>query len=331
MTHTIQRIWVAAAMLVLATPALAAKPVARILDVQGKVTIERSKDSVRPAQVFGTVYEGEKLLVAEKSGAVLAFRGDGHLERLKPGSTATAAAAGCRPATAVEQVAVAQGEQDAVGGAIRELKPVTQGGVTIVRSPGRNGGPPPLPPRTSPIVGATIASQRPTFSWPSVQNAASYEVEVSSGGERLWTGKTEKTTLEYGAKTLLQAGFAYRWQVLATMADGSAKQACEGEFTVGADPQRDRAAEMARLAAGDEPARVALAAAWLEENGFAEEALAAHERLARLMPEAAPVQAVLFDLYARAGRPEDAAKAREAFLRLRPPPPKPDWLKLPRT
>lgn len=321
------RLALAAIALLAAGPAWGAKPVARILAVQGNVAIERSADSVRPAQVFGTVYEGERLVVADAGHVVLAFRASGRLERLKPGAKAVAGVDGCTPREAVEPPEVPQAQGPAVSGAVRELKPLTHAGVIIVRS---GGDSPSLPPRVSPVVGATILSPRPLFNWPAVKDARAYELAVSSGGRTLWSERTEQTELRYGASAKLRSGFAYQWRVEAVSADGSSRPAWEGEFAVASDAQCERAAEMTALASGDDPAMIALAVAWLEENGLAAEALAACERLAGLKAEAAPVQGYLHELYFRAGRGEDADRAREAFQRLRPPPPKPPWLGLPK-
>ena len=326
MNRTMKSLLPAALMFLMASPALGARPVARVLEVKGKVTIERSKDSVRPAQVYGTVYAGEKLIVAEKSYAVLGFREDGHLERLKPGGTVTVAASGCEPKTAVEPVAVPKPLKPATDGAVRQLRPVTQGGVTIVRA---GGDEKPLPPRVSPIVGSTVISRRPTFAWPPVTKAARYQVIVYSGGERVWSGTTEKTQLAYGAPAKLRASFAYHWEVLATLEDDNVKRFCEGEFTVATQQQRDVAADLEKLAADPQVPYLTLAAAWYHENGLIAEALALDQRLAKLLPESVPVQAALADLYTRAGRGEDAERARREYKRLRPPPAKPPWLRFP--
>src|SRR4051812_40860381 len=71
-------------VLMLAWPALAAgqnAPVARVLDLQGEVSIRDAGGKPRKAALYATIYAGERVSGEAKAACTVGFRSDGHLER----------------------------------------------------------------------------------------------------------------------------------------------------------------------------------------------------------------------------------------------------------
>jgi hypothetical protein len=165
-------------------------------------------------------------------------------------------------------------------------------------------------------VEATILEDKPTFRWPAVDGITSYSVEVSRlTHELLWEGKSGATTLTYSGETLLKPGFEYLWVVYGQSDTATRKELFKGKFDRATAGQADEADQMAKLLASDAgPAIRALAALWYEKNHLYAESINQYELLAR-STSAPEFLAALSELYARAGRKEDAAKARAQAIK----------------
>jgi hypothetical protein len=316
----------------MAAAAAAAQPVARVLEVQGKATAKDDAGKQRPLSALDTVYLGDRLVLAANCHVVLAFRSDGHLERLKlPGEVAVGKQ-GCEPKTSVEVVQVPQRHAKTVDGTIRQLQPSGPGGVTIVRSPappGRKSETPEMSRQITPIAGATVLTARPKFCWLAVPKAARYDVRLYADGKEVWSATTKQTQIEYARKAPLKAGIGYDWSVAAGFENGTSTQPVGGMFTVATEEQIAQVAQLQQLAAESETAYVALAAVWFEEHDFMEQAIAAYERLVALQPDSAAYHLALYRLYQQAERRADAEKAYKKARELQPPPAKsarPAWL-----
>lgn len=290
---------------VVSSAAAAPKPVARILELKGSVTIQSGEGKSRSAAVYGTVFEGDTLSVADGTQVVLVFRQDGHSERLKVASKFTASSAGCAPKDRVESIASDARRQTLVAKGLNRLPELAfAGGVSVPRSgPGEK-----VASRISPIHGATLLTQRPLLSWPAVAKATEYEVVVYNGTQRHWSATAKKPELEYQGPAL-KSSRTYRWEVVAKL-PGEAQRLGSGEFAIATEDQIEEAQEIKELATGDDPAGLALAAMDYERLGLFAEAIVIYERLAKLAPETSPFHAALADLYEKAGRQEDSAKAR---------------------
>ncbi len=311
--------------------AAAAVPVARVLETKGKVMVQAADKAGQPreAAALDTVYKGEKVILVAGSSAVLAFRSDGHIERLaKPGQV-TAGKDGCVPKSAVEVVESPPRQKKAVGAAVMSLRAKGTAGVSIVREVPRRG-PPPVPPH--PISGSTILTLCPNFTWPAVPGAAYYRFKLESGPKVIDSLATHGPALALGGTpghSPLTPGAAYDWEVYAVLADRTAKYACGGSFTTATKEQQARATDLGTLVAGKDVAYLTLAAVWFEENGMVAEATGAYERLSVLRPATAAYWFALSRLYQQADRIPDALEAYAKARQLQPlpaKPPCPEWM-----
>lgn len=288
--------------LVLAIGALAllagagpARPVARILQVTGSVTVCDAQQRTRPAVAFGSVYSGEQIRLAPDALVVLAFRHDGHMERLKTAGEVTVGDKGCAPASAVEVVAVAERHRDLVSRGIRELPAVTQGAVAMAHT----GYSKRVGPWLRPVDGSTILTSAPQLSWPAVPHAAAYEITFRADKGPIRFFKTDQTQADLVFAPPLEGGATYRWTVTASV-KGKPVVAYEASFAVATEPQKKEAAALVDLAAGSEIPAVALAALRLEQGGFVAEAFEAYQRLVKLAPECQAYRGALERLADRA-------------------------------
>ena len=281
------------------------KAVARILELKGSVVIKNATGKPRPAVVFGTVFEGDTLAVTEGAVAVLVFRQDGHAERLKVARSFTASAQGCGPKGDVETVMTNARRQMLVAKGLQRLPEL---GLMDAISIPRSGPSQIVPPRISPIHGATLLTQTPVFTWPAAEQAAEYSVVVFNGNLRHWSASAAKSELTY-AGPVLKPSRTYRWEVVAK-SSGKVQTIGQGEFTIATADQISEAQEIKELAVGEDVMGLALAALSYERLGLFAEALSVYERLAKLAPETSPFHAALADLYEKAGRQDDSVQAR---------------------
>lgn len=288
----------------------AARPVARILQVTGTVTIRDSQQKTREARAYGTVYGGEKLRLAADSLVVLGFRHDGHMERLRAPVEVAVTEEGCKPNKAVEVLNVPKRHRDLVCRGIRELPAITQGAVAMAHT----GYSKVLGPWLRPVNGSTILTAEPKLSWPSVSDAVEYQVEVYADEVPVRFARTKETQIDFASAPPLRAGVKYRWTVTASLR-GKTVQAYEATFTVATDEQKKELAELMDIAAVSEIPVLALAAKRLEQTGFFAEAIPVYQRLVKLAPDSEPFRAALEGLYDR------AIPARKAAPKDQTPPP----------
>lgn len=290
----------------LAWPALVAgqnAPVARVLDLQGEVSIHDASGKLRKAALYATIYAGERVSGQAKATCVIGFRSDGHLERFSGPFESTIAEKRGEPAGVRQQRPTAPAQKSA-GKWISELPDFTTAGVEIAR-----GGKDPLP-RLVPIQNSVILSDRPTFSWPSVPPAHGYRLNVFQGNRRVWSAAAAGTTLEYQGPQALQPGVEYEWEVVFQTGD---RKAYVAKFTVASETERQAAADMSEALDGAEPAWLALAALHFQQHRLYAEAMNTFERLTKHSPKVAYHHAALASLYATAGRAaESQASERRA-------------------
>ncbi|MGD0898201.1 MAG: hypothetical protein ABR915_10225 [Thermoguttaceae bacterium] len=309
----------------IAAHAEAAVPAARVLETKGKVVVKPKGDDSRELAPLDTVYLDEKVVLVSGSSAVLAFRADGHIERLSQPGEVVVTKTGCDPKTGVEVLEAPERHKKLVSATVMSLHPRGSAGVTIFRSAGP-GKPPPM--RISPVRGSTILTERPRLAWSAVPDAVRYEVAVKVDPKG-WGMTTKETQADYPGDPPLKPGSLHEWLVTVTLADGTTRHACEGEFTVATEEQRARAADLKPLATGTDVAYLALAAVWYDENNMIPEAVAAYERLVSLEPGVAVFHFALSRLYMREERPADSQKAYARGRQLKPlpaKPPRPSWL-----
>ncbi len=286
----------------------AAKPVGRFLEVTGKVRVLDVAGTPRDAEVFGSVYADEAVELPANSFAVVSFR-NGNCERISDVAKATIKESGVEPASAAKPVKLPTKAKKFVGDSLAELEK-NAGGVTVTRSAG-----PVKPPSiaVSPILGSTVLTTTPTFSWPATKDAKNYELVLKGarGEKRLWSLDTKETQVNYAGAEKLREDKEYRWEVFVTL-----ESLWNGSFRIGTTEVREAAADLVELANDSEPPLVALAAIRLEELGLFAESIRQYERLVKLAPRRAEFPAALAELYDKAGRAADATKARELATQL---------------
>jgi hypothetical protein len=153
----------------------------------------------------------------------------------------------------------------------------------------------------TPIQGATVATDRPGFAWPTTKGSKGYRVKLLSGdGREFWQAEATGPKLDYPeGREALKRGYLYRWEVT----DQDSRPVAAGQFLVATESELKQMEELRLLAAGDDRAdllAVALSYRWL---GCYAEAIAAYERLAVLAPGEPLYWKELAELYRRAGRP----------------------------
>ena len=297
------------------------RPVARVLEVRGSIRAERADSADRELAVFGTVYEGERLVLAADSWLVLAFRAEGRLERIAGPAEVTVGVGGCVPEELVQPRALARDGGRPVQAAVQQLPPVTRGGATIVRSrPGETGRPPDLPPGVlglprpwfEPVPQTIVLAVRPVFDWQTLPGATGYVVCVADEAGELWSTQVAQPPVEYGGTQPLEPGQRYTWWVRVSEGpDQPGRRWGEARFTVAGGEQRALAEELQAWTAESQPGYLALAALWFQQEQLVGEAIQAARRLAELDPEQAEYHRLLAQLYQRAGRSDRADAARQ--------------------
>ncbi len=292
-------------------------PAARVLEVQGKVTIVNPDRSDRPAATFSILYADDSLVAVKGAQITLIFRGDGHIERVAAPGKFQVAQTGCQPATGVERVTLSEPNRAVVAKISMGSQGIVQGGVVVARGvpsagsddAGNDDEPHVLaaPGQLRPIPESALLAAKPTFSWPAVAKAKKYSLNLYLRGSRVWSAASESPRLEYAAGEPLKSGGMYAWEVMTTL-DGKEVKICEGVFYAASDRQQAEAEGLQKLLAKPETSSLALAALWYKQNRFVTEAIAVHEQLAKRSNDAA-VYWTLSELCWQAGREDDAKAA----------------------
>lgn len=313
-------------MTVAALPPSKPVAVARVMKLKGKVQVKAASGKSRAARLYRPVYEGEQVVVPTGAIVVLGFSKDRHLERVKASQSVKVTAAGCQPGTSVEKLAVPGGRKKFISSGIARVgKYGDRVGSVVTRSGAR-----PIPPPVTPIATSVTATAQPTFSWPAVKSAASYEVVVyaARSKSRKWSASTKQTRLAYagkGRRGALRPGSTYRWELIVTYEDKkverlyprqNGKKTEELTFTVASRSLKAAAAETRVLAASKDETFLSLAALWYMENRMYAEAITANERLVKLAPETDLFHAYLAVLYEAAGNRGKATRSRERAVKL---------------
>jgi hypothetical protein len=289
-------------------------PVAMVLRSGKEATVQRDKAAARPLREMDLLQDGDEL-VSGKEGVTLVLLGTGNSERLPPGKKAKIGKDGCLPKGVAELLKRKVRKANLNG--LRELAMNSRGGIGVIR---RDFGEAP-PHGITPPNTATVVSDRPSFSWPAVEGAVSYEVEVYSlmGHERkqLWKASTTETQLKYPAKKALPNGKSYRWYVKAIMKDDSTRMAVsDAAFSVLDEELRPSVEALKTLAGSTNPDDWLLAATIYESHGIYQRALPLYEKLAKERPELGNVQWTLAIYYKRLGMKEKADAARKRAEKL---------------
>jgi hypothetical protein len=284
-----------------------AAPVAMVLTTKGTVTRERGKDQ-QPLRAMDVLRPGDVLQAADGE-AVLVLLDDGRRERLQPKSRATVSAKGCTPATAVERLENVKLSPAQLAG-LRDLARSSRAGVGVLR-----GEPPATPQVVTPMYSTSILGTQPTFSWPPVDKADRYEVQLWSGDgqRRIWRVPTTAARLAYPEKQpALKPGTKYLWRVTARMGeDKDLGQVVDSKFSTATKAEAEELAALKPLAASADVADVLLAAVTYEAHGVHDEALALYVKLAEKLPTEANFQIALASYYERGGLTDQAKAARE--------------------
>jgi hypothetical protein len=294
-----------------------APAVAMVVSAKGHVTLERDGGNSRRLGTMDLLRPGDRLRPDDAAEVVMMFLDDGHRERLKANAQVEVGEKGCKPADAVEGVAAVK----LPAANLAALREMARSGRGAVGAP-RGGDKSSTPEAVTPIIGAAILTERPELSWPPVAGAQGYRVEIllhdGGQGRVLWRAETKEPRLPYPEKHKpLAGGLGYRWRVTALLAEDKEEPAVRGgKFFVLSPDEVEELAAVKPLAASKDPAEVLLAAMAYEASGAHGEALAAFERLAALAPEEGNYQTALASYYERAGRKDDAAKARERAQKL---------------
>jgi hypothetical protein len=267
-----------------------------VVDLVGVVEIRPPDVAPVRARVGDLVYPGERLSVPENSSVVLAILRVGTREEVKPVREATVTPEGCAP-------------PDAVARRKEHTKPIaaTLKGLRAVSDDSRKAGVgfrsgPEEPPAITPIFGATLANDRPAFTWPPVEGATTYRIKLLSGaGRELWRAETKEARSAFPeGKEPLQRGYVFRWEVT----DQDFRPLASGEFSVATDSELKQLDELKALAdSGDRADLLATALAYRRLGAYAE-AIAIYERLAKQSPDETAYREALSELYRLAGRPK---------------------------
>jgi hypothetical protein len=197
---------------------------------------------------------------------------------------------------------------------LRDLATSGRTGVGVVR-----GDNPATPKRVTPMFGATVLTDRPTFTWVAAEGTTEYVVEVVRfvGKQRVWPETTKEPKMAYPENALpLKFGVQYRWKVTARLGEGKEAVVVESTFAVAPKRAAEELIGLEKLRKSDDPADLLLAAAFFEAHGALGEALEVYEVVATKLPNEANVQAALASYYERAGRGDLAKKSIERAEKL---------------
>lgn len=307
-------LWIAALMVLGSDDApkkpLAGPPAVLVLKVKGRVEAEGWVGRY-PVESGDFLLPGQVVSVAPGAEAVALFLLKRERRRFKPGSRATLTRDGCVPADAVERLGPAKLPRKNLT-KVREIEVREGGGVGVVRGPHEG-------PRITPMLGTFVATNRPTFTWPPVDKAEEYIVELKTdGGGRNWKVTTKEAKLTYPEKEKpLTFEKGYVWSVKARLPGGDEKVVVEdSRFTLLFEDELKEMPPLRKLAASDDPSELLLVAAAFEGYRLYDDALTVFEKLGRLEPRAARWQLALYHYYRRAGRPDRAKEAREKAKKL---------------
>jgi hypothetical protein len=289
-------------------------PVAVVLSTKGTITLERGSIK-RPLRARDLLRPND-LVMAGDGEAVLAFLGDFHCERVKPDRKATVGPKGCAPDSTVEKVEGVPLNRAQMEG-VRGLARSERGAYVEWR-----GNSPDTSPAVAPIPGSTVLTDKPDFTWPAVEQADGYEVEIRSGDDRrsVWkaTAKDNRCAYPKGADFApLKYGVKYVWRVTArkngqTMPEPIAVS----QFTVLTPEEIESLASLGQLKAAKDKTHWLLAALTYEAFGAYGEALPLYEKLAENAPREVNYQIALAAYYERAGRADKAKLARDKAKQL---------------
>lgn len=277
------------------------KAAAMVLDKKGKVEIRKTEQPALPARIGDLLWPGERLFVPADAEATVAVLGAAAQETIKPGSEATVNAKGCSPP---ESVLCRKEQPKAVAATMKNVRPAAAdsraAGVGFRAAAGRSLA-------VTPVLGSTVATDRPRLAWPPATGATTYRIKLLSGGGReLWRTEAREAAVVFpGGKEPLRRGFAYNWEVT----DQDFRPVASGEFSVASESELKQFSELTPLAAGPDRAdRLAAALAYRRLGAYVE-ATAACERLVKQTPGEPAYCKLLADLYRLAGRDHEAERA----------------------
>src|SRR6266542_3201298 len=288
-----------------------ARPTALVLTVKGEVTAQ-GRLGKRRVEEGDLLLPGETITTAADAEALLVFLVKGERRRLKPGARATLTRDGCDPDKAAEKLGAARLPRKNLT-KVREVEVGEGGGVGVVR-----GGKPPTEARVTPLFGTFVMTDRPAFTWPMIDKAKDYVVELKDGGGQVWKVVAKEARLDYpAAKKPLHFGQKYLWTVKACLPDGDEKIVVdESDFKVLLKGEPEALAPVRKLADSEDPQDLLLAAATYEGYRVFDEALKVFEKLAHKQPKVARYQLALAHYYRHAGRPDKAKEALERAKKL---------------
>lgn len=292
-------------------------PIAMVLTTKGKITVVRAPDKPRQLLARENLYVGDSLETDKDGTATLLFfigKAD-YREGLKRNSQVVVGEKGCVPEDAVEKVKISHRLSGVQITNIRSLARSGSIGGVIFRASDAIAN----PQSVTPIYGATILTDRPTFTWPIRANAEEYQVRLLNGYEGnngsnvlIWETSTKHCLLAFpDNEKALADGQTYRWRVFAR-ASGTEDHILhvDSKFRIATKLEETEIAQLKPLVDSDAPDDWLLAATIYESNGADEEALRCYERLAEHSPKEVNFQRALACYYERAGRIEESKKAR---------------------
>lgn len=299
------------AVLVLGAAPADSKPVAMILDVQGKdagkdvVIVRQDAPDGVAARRMGMLKEGEQIRVTENGGVTLFFISSQHREKVKPGATITVTAKGSDPETAVEKLAPVDTGKKGSSEKIASLARSARGGAVTIR--GDNDG---ITETTTPIHLGKVMTDRPTFEWlPPQGEKGKYTVHLmDDSGELLWKAAASGSTLKYPSdEKPLEEGRKYMWD-LSVAGKAGEEVVATNVFTVVADDEAEKLAAVKKLAKSKDAGDRLFAATIYYANNFYDDSRIIFEGLTKQYPKEPCYWAGLGRIYKVAKR-MDAAKS----------------------
>jgi hypothetical protein len=235
----------------------------------------------------------------------------GAVEVINPGGDVVVAEKGCTPDRFVQRVK-AKKLSTAQAASLKVHIRSARGAIGVLR----NTDLPTAPQIVSPMFGAAVLSERPSFSWPAAPKADGYRIELFSGGKRLiWSADTKEPRCDYPKKeSELKRGKCI-WRVL-VKSDGKEREVLKSQFTVLTAEERKTLTGLSDLAKSDDVADWLLAAATYEAHGVFGEALPLLEKASSKNPADANLHRALASYYQRAGRKDRADESTKKAEKL---------------
>lgn len=285
-----------------------------VLDVKGDVWIgEDSHDKLKSRNKLNA----GTLTLEPGSSALLAFKTTGHMERVSADNQRVSTKLTADGTAAADGLKIKKIPGKLPANSLAFLPKYSGAGA----GEARESIDPPRP-LIKPVFESVVVETQPVLAWPAEAGVERYTITVFGALTNAIVFSAESTQAHVQVSDKLEPGI-YGWKVTVPSNDLDDREIAA--YVV--EGKEEPVTKTFKIAPGDwahevdvllkmikespdEPGVLRFCAVWFAREGFVSQATEAYEALQKLDDKDAAVQVALYELYSRAGRAEDAAKAR---------------------